>query len=144
MYVNLFMIGIVSVICGYDVIVLLCRFDVHVSPDPGVAVTDAQARVALLYDGMVDLREGDGALVDASIWPVGLPSGAEPDSMAWMIAWPGTAGDDRIAIVNERGRSDEWIATWLSTPHEAMPDLALSREDIAALVAYLASLRQGQ
>ena len=34
---NLFMIGIVSVICGYDVIVLLCRLDVHVSPDPGVA-----------------------------------------------------------------------------------------------------------
>ena len=48
------------------------------------------------------------------------------------------------SIVNERGRSDEWIATWLSTPHEAMPDLALSREDIAALVAYLASLRQSE
>lgn len=48
------------------------------------------------------------------------------------------------AIVNERGRSDAWIGTWLSTPHQLMPDLALTRAEIAALVAYFDSLRSGQ
>lgn len=58
---------------------------------------------------------------------------------------PGEASDEEApsfeSIVRERGRSSEWIATWLSAPHEMMPDLALSREEIAALGAYFDSLR---
>jgi mono/diheme cytochrome c family protein len=58
---------------------------------------------------------------------------------------PGRAGTESAppfdSIVRERGRSDEWIATWLSTPHEMMPDLTLTRAEIAALVAYFDSLR---
>ena len=58
---------------------------------------------------------------------------------------PGRVGTEAAppfeAVVRERGRSDEWIATWLSTPHEMMPDLALTRAEIAALVAYFGSLR---
>lgn len=57
---------------------------------------------------------------------------------------PGEASDKPApsfeTIVNQRGRSGEWIGTWLSTPHEMMPDLTLSREEIAALVAYFDSL----
>lgn len=61
---------------------------------------------------------------------------------------PGQASDQQApsfeSIVGERGRSDEWISTWLSTPHEVMPDLALTRDEIAALVAYFDSLRPAQ
>jgi mono/diheme cytochrome c family protein len=59
---------------------------------------------------------------------------------------PGEATDKPApsfeSVVNERGRSDEWIATWLSTPHAMMPDLGLSRNQIDALVAYFDSLRK--
>lgn len=58
---------------------------------------------------------------------------------------PGRAGTEPAppfdAVVRERGRTDEWIATWLSTPHEMMPDLTLTRAEIDALVAYFDSLR---
>lgn len=58
---------------------------------------------------------------------------------------PGRASDKQApsfeSIVGESGRSDEWISTWLSTPHEVMPDLTLTRDEIAALVAYFDSLR---
>lgn len=58
---------------------------------------------------------------------------------------PGEAADKPApsfeSVVNERGRSDDWIGTWLSTPHAMMPDLALTRDEIAALVAYFDSLR---
>jgi len=61
---------------------------------------------------------------------------------------PGRASDEQAptfeSIVGERGRSNEWISTWLSTPHEVMPDLALTRDEIAALVAYFDSLRPAQ
>jgi mono/diheme cytochrome c family protein len=58
---------------------------------------------------------------------------------------PGEASDKQApsfeSIVNEHGRDSEWISTWLSTPHKVMPDLALTREEIDALVAYFDSLR---
>jgi mono/diheme cytochrome c family protein len=61
---------------------------------------------------------------------------------------PGRGGNEQApafeSIVRERGRSDEWIGTWLSTPHEKMPDLALTRDEIAALVAYFDSLRPAE
>jgi mono/diheme cytochrome c family protein len=44
-------------------------------------------------------------------------------------------------IMSERGRSEEWLEAWLSVPHETMPNLSLSRLEIANLVAYLNSLR---
>ena len=58
---------------------------------------------------------------------------------------PGEASDQAAPsfelIVGQRGRTSDWIATWLSTPHAMMPDLTLTREEIAALVAYFDSLR---
>jgi len=61
---------------------------------------------------------------------------------------PGQASDEQApafeSIVGEDGRSDEWISAWLSTPHEVMPDLTLTRDEIAALVAYFSSLRPAE
>ena len=61
---------------------------------------------------------------------------------------PGRASNEQAptfeSIVQDRGRSDEWIGTWLSTPHDVMPDLALTRDEIAALVAYFDSLRPAE
>jgi len=61
---------------------------------------------------------------------------------------PGQASDEQaptfVSVVQDRGRSDEWIRTWLSTPHDVMPDLALTRDEIAALVAYFDSLRTAE
>lgn len=61
---------------------------------------------------------------------------------------PGRASNEQApsfeSIVQDRGRSDEWISTWLSTPHDVMPDLALTRDEIAALVAYFDSLRPAE
>ena len=58
---------------------------------------------------------------------------------------PGGRNSDQIPsfefIARERNRSAEWISTWLQTPHEAMPNFSLSRNEIAALVAYFESLR---
>ena len=58
---------------------------------------------------------------------------------------PGEAGNEQApsfeSIVRDRDRSPEWLSAWLSTPHELMPDLSLSRQEIAALVAYLETLR---
>ncbi len=61
---------------------------------------------------------------------------------------PGRASNEHApafeSIVQDRGRSDEWISTWLLTPHDMMPDLALTRDEIAALVAYFDSLRPAE
>ncbi len=37
---------------------------------------------------------------------------------------------------------DEKLRTWLSTPHAGMPDFSLTRAEIDALIAYLASFRK--
>ena len=61
---------------------------------------------------------------------------------------PGGAGTEQAppfeSIARERGRSDDWIGTWLSTPHKMMPDLALTRNEIAALLAYFDTLRPAE
>ena len=61
---------------------------------------------------------------------------------------PGRASNEQAptfeSIVQGNGRSDEWISTWLSTPHDVMPDLALTRDEIGALVAYFDSLRPAE
>ena len=58
---------------------------------------------------------------------------------------PGAGGSDQVPsferIVQDRGRTEEWITTWLSVPHQSMPNLSLSRQEIADLVAYLETLR---
>lgn len=61
------------------------------------------------------------------------------------IVAPGAGSSDQVpslqSIVQDRGRSEEWLRTWLSAPHESMPSLSLSRMEIVDLVAYLESLR---
>jgi mono/diheme cytochrome c family protein len=58
---------------------------------------------------------------------------------------PGKSANEQAppfdTIVKEHGRSADWLRTWLSTPHEMMPDLSLSRQDISDLVAYFETLR---
>ncbi len=49
-----------------------------------------------------------------------------------------------MGIVQEPGRSEEWLGTWLSVPHESMPSFSLSRQEIADLVAYLERLRAAE
>lgn len=62
--------------------------------------------VALLHDGMLDLRRPDGSEFDAVTWPMQLPESAAPDSIGWLVAWPaeGSGADDSIVIANERGQ----------------------------------------
>jgi mono/diheme cytochrome c family protein len=92
------------------------------------------AMVALLGPSVVKAEEAAEGLKLADQWCASCHAIA-----------PGRAGTEAAppfdSIVREGGRSDEWIATWLSTPHEMMPDLTLTRAEIAALVAYFDSLR---
>lgn len=81
--------------------------DALLMADPVLARTSAGTdAVALLYDNKIDLRGVDGLTVDANLWPASLPAQLEPDSMAWLAAWPAQqAGEaDRIAILNDRGQ----------------------------------------
>jgi cytochrome c len=58
----------------------------------------------------------------------------------------GTAGGDAApplaAIARDPGRTDAYIYAWLTDPHPPMPQLDLSRQEIADLIAYLDTLRQ--
>lgn len=40
-----------------------------------------------------------------------------------------------------RARSDDQLAAWMAAPHPPMPDPGLSRAQVAALTAWVASLR---
>jgi len=95
----------------------------------------------LVVLGAVLLAPGAGRAAD--------PADGQDLAQQWCASChavaPGEATDKPApsfeSVVNERGRSDEWISTWLSTPHAMMPDLGLTRDEIAALVAYFDSLR---
>lgn len=45
------------------------------------------------------------------------------------------------SIANMPGRSDDYFWVWLSDPHPPMPNLYLSRQEIADVIAYLRTLR---
>ena len=57
----------------------------------------------------------------------------------------GTSGSDvapPFPIVAQRpSLTTERLRAWLADPHPPMPNLALSREEIEALIAYIVSLR---
>jgi mono/diheme cytochrome c family protein len=44
------------------------------------------------------------------------------------------------AIARDQLKSSDWVRAWLMTPHPTMPDMALSRSEIEAIIAYLQSL----
>lgn len=44
-------------------------------------------------------------------------------------------------LAADPARSDAWLRGWIADPHPPMPDPGLSRAQIEAVVAYLASLR---
>ncbi len=46
------------------------------------------------------------------------------------------------AIAKRSSSTPERLRAWLSTPHEVMPDLSLSRQEIESLVAYFEQLRR--
>jgi mono/diheme cytochrome c family protein len=56
-----------------------------------------------------------------------------------------TAGTDAApplsAIANRPGSSPDYLFGWLSDPHPPMPQLSLTRQEIADLIAYLQTLR---
>jgi mono/diheme cytochrome c family protein len=96
-------------------------------------------------------------LILAAVFALGAARAADPSeglevAERWCASChaiaPGRASNEQAptfeSVVQERGRSDEWISTWLSTPHDVMPDLALTRDEIAALVAYFDSLRPAE
>jgi mono/diheme cytochrome c family protein len=46
------------------------------------------------------------------------------------------------SIAERRGDDDAYLFAWLSDPHPVMPQLSLSRQEIADLIAYLQTLRE--
>jgi mono/diheme cytochrome c family protein len=46
-------------------------------------------------------------------------------------------------IARDPMKTPEWLRVWLMTPHSTMPDLALSRSDIEAIIVYLKGLGDG-
>ncbi len=45
------------------------------------------------------------------------------------------------AIAKRPTSTPQHLRTWLSTPHDVMPDLSLSRQEIESIVAYFEQLR---
>lgn len=55
---------------------------------------------------------------------------------------PGTdAAPPLPALMADGGRTADDLRAWLSDPHPPMPDLALTRQEIEDIVAYLERLR---
>jgi cytochrome c len=50
-------------------------------------------------------------------------------------------GPPSFPTIAKSGMSNDQLRTFLSHPHGAMPDLALTRNEIDALIAYIRSLR---
>ena len=46
-----------------------------------------------------------------------------------------------MAVAQDPALTPERLTQWLSDPHPPMPNLSLANEEIAALVAYIGSLR---
>ena len=51
------------------------------------------------------------------------------------------AGPPLPALLEDHLRTPDEIRGWLASPHPAMPDLVLTRQEIEDVVAYLESLR---
>ena len=49
---------------------------------------------------------------------------------------------ERIAEAQQP--SEQWLTLWVTEPHQSMPSLSLTRQEIADLVAYFDSLRGPQ
>jgi mono/diheme cytochrome c family protein len=60
----------------------------------------------------------------------------EPDQ-----ASGGDAAPPFMAVAQDPALTPERLTQWLSDPHPPMPNLSLANEEIAALVAYIGSLR---
>lgn len=52
------------------------------------------------------------------------------------------AGPALPALLGDRQRTEDELRGWLAAPHPPMPDLALTRQEIENIVAYLQSLTQ--
>ena len=46
------------------------------------------------------------------------------------------------SIARKHGKDQAWLRAWLSSPHPPMPNLNMSRQEIDAIIAYLATLPQ--
>jgi mono/diheme cytochrome c family protein len=53
----------------------------------------------------------------------------------------GDAAPPFMAVAQDPALTPERLAQWLADPHPPMPNLSLANEEIAALVAYIGSLR---
>ena len=120
---------------------------------PGLAEwRDASVRVSSLF------RRGLGLGTVLFALAAGVPATAQDPAAGRALAeqWcaschivaPGAGSSDNVpslqSIVQDRGRSEEWLRTWLSAPHESMPSLSLSRQEIADLVVYFERLRTAE
>jgi mono/diheme cytochrome c family protein len=80
-----------------------------------------------------------------------MAAGDATDGRALALAWctgchVAEGGGTDVApplgsIANRAGRDEAYLWTWLSDPHPPMPQLSLSRQEIADLIAYLDTLR---
>ena len=52
----------------------------------------------------------------------------------------GNSAPPFTAIAANPDRDSAWLQTWLSTTHETMPEMPLTRRDIDDLVAYIQTL----
>ena len=46
-----------------------------------------------------------------------------------------------FVLAQDPARNDDWLRGWIADPHPPMPNPGLSRDQIDAVVAYMASLR---
>jgi mono/diheme cytochrome c family protein len=53
----------------------------------------------------------------------------------------GDAAPPFMAVAQDPALTPERLTQWLADPHPPMPNLSLANEEIAALVAYIGSLR---
>lgn len=62
------------------------------------------------------------------------------------VVAPGAGGSDAArpfeAVANDPNFTPDGARAWLADPHPPMPNLALTREEIEAVIGYIASLRR--
>jgi mono/diheme cytochrome c family protein len=54
----------------------------------------------------------------------------------------GDAAPSFRSIANDPARTEGWLRAWLADPHPPMPNPGLSADQIDAVIAYLATLRE--
>jgi mono/diheme cytochrome c family protein len=98
-------------------------------------------------------RFGAAALAALAVWPAAADDGAAGEAIArrWCAechvvaadqAAAGDAAPSFRAIANDAARTESALRAWLADPHPPMPNPGLSADQIDAVIAYIATLRE--